>query len=101
MMKYRINNKLVDEWTLVHFIVAFFMAMLLNIIFCNMAITIFLSAFVIVGWEICEKVIKRHYDIFNVPFGRKTVMESPENSLVDIVVGVVGLLFFVFVMMFY
>lgn len=100
-MKYKINTKLVDGWTPVHFIFAFFMGMLLNIIFCNMAVTIFLGAFIIVGWEICEKVIKRYYDFFNIPFGRKSVFESPENSLFDIVVGVTGLLFFVFVMMFY
>jgi hypothetical protein len=98
--KIKINTKLVDGWTPVHFIIAFFMAMLLTIMFRNMAITIFLSTFIIVGWEISEKYIKKYYDIFNIPFGRKTVMESPENSMVDIIAGLLGLLFFVFVMMF-
>ena len=98
-MKYRINSKFADEWTPVHFIVAFFMAMLLTVMFRNMAVTIFLSVFIIVGWEIFEKYIKRYYDIFNIPFGRKTVMESPENSLVDIVAGLLGVLFFVFVLL--
>jgi len=65
-----------------------------------MGITIFLGAFIIVGWEILEKYIKKYYDVFNIPFGRKTVMESPENSLVDIVAGLIGVLFFVFVMLF-
>ena len=99
-MKYKINTKYADGWTPVHFIIAFFMAMLLTIIFRNMAITIFLGAFIIVGWEICEKYIKKYYDVFNIPFGRKTVMESPENSVVDIIAGLLGLLFFVFVMLF-
>lgn len=98
-MKYRINNKLVDGWTPVHFIVAFFIAMLLTVVFRSMAVTIFLSVFILVGWEILEKYIKRYYDVFNIPFGRKTVMESPENSLVDIVAGLLGVLFFVFVML--
>lgn len=97
-MKYKINTKLVDGWTPVHFIVAFFMAMLLVVIFRNMAVTIFLGAFIIVGWEIIEKYIKKYYDVFNIPFGRKTIMESHENSLVDIIAGLIGLLFFVFVM---
>ena len=100
-MKYRINTKIIDEWTLIHFIIAFFLAMLLTIIFHSLATMLFVGMVIIIGWEIIEKVIKRYYDFFNIPFGRKSVLESPENSLVDIIAGMLGLLLFVFVMLFY
>ena len=43
------------------------------------------------GFEIFENtVLKKHYDIFNTPFGRETVYESPGNSVMDFLITEAG-----------
>ena len=94
MKKYRVNKDLVDIWTVVHFIAGFFLAMVICIVLRDLPMTLILGTILIVLWEVFERLLKKHYDVFNMPFDRRTVCESTKNSLVDILAGELGLLFF-------
>lgn len=81
----KINEKLVDWWTLPHFIAGFLFGKYRMLDVLQFTI---LNA----GFEIGEHVLKQHYDIFNVPFGRESIYESSGNSVMDFIITQTGYL---------
>lgn len=96
MIIYKVNRKLFDLWTLLHFVVAFFLAMALTVLLGNLALAVLVATVISVLWEVFEYIVKRNYDIFNIPFGRKPVLESMDNVAVDLIFSEIGVVFFVF-----
>ena len=94
--KFKINRKIVDVWTLTHFLSGFIIALFLMIILCNLPLVLLFGLSVIVIWELFEYWMKKYYDVFNIPFGHKTVKESQNNSISDIMFGILGIIFYVF-----
>jgi hypothetical protein len=94
MKEHRVNKDLVDIWTIMHFIAAFFLAMVICVVLRNLPMTLVLGTILIVLWEVFERWLKKYYDLFNIPFGHKTIYESNKNSLIDILAGELGILFF-------
>lgn len=92
----KINQKMVDVWTPIHFISGFIIALVLSIILRNIPLVLLSGSIIVVMWEAFEYRLKKYYDVFNVPFGHKTVYESQINSIVDLIAGELGVLFFVF-----
>ena len=58
MTKKKTNKKLVDEWTLAHFIGGFFLALILLHFLRNTALVLFLGSIIIILWEIIESWVK-------------------------------------------
>lgn len=78
-----INEKLLDSWSLVHVTVGYLFGKKTNVgPFQFMALNL--------GYEIFEAWLKPRFDIFNIPFGRGTVLESKENSFVDFFITEAG-----------
>jgi len=79
-----VNKKLVDSWSIPHIIIGYLFGRYTELT---------LPQFTLLngGWEIFENtVLKKHYDIFNTPFGRETVYESPGNSVMDFLITEAG-----------
>lgn len=100
MPRYEVNRKLFDLWTLLHFILAFFLAMVLTVLLENLALAVLVATVISVSWEVFEYIVKRNYDIFNIPFGRKPVLESLDNVAMDLLFSEIGIVFFVFCLIF-
>lgn len=96
MNKYKVNRKLVDIWTFIHLIAGFFLAMILTVLFRDLAFAVAVATILIILWEVSEYVVKRKYDVFNKPFGRKPVLESLDNIGMDLIFSEIGIIFYVF-----
>lgn len=96
MPKYRVNRKLVDIWTFIHLIAGFFLAMILTILFRDLAFAVVVATILSILWEVSEYVIKRNYDVFNKPFGRKPELESLDNIGMDLIFSEIGIVLLVF-----
>ncbi len=79
------NNKIFDRWSLLHLIFSFF----LTISFLRLEIELMLILITIVLYEVLE-----HSFIGNMVFGwfKAKRTESSTNTLMDIIIGIFGLI---------
>jgi len=84
MVKPRTNKKVVDWWSIPHAVIGYLFGRY------NLLDPVQFTA-LNAGWEIFEyTVLKKHYDVFNTPFGSGTVYESPGNSVMDFLITEAG-----------
>lgn len=92
----KVNIRITDVWTLVHFICAVVIAYAILFFTGDIALVFVLGSIIVIAWEGIEVCMKRVYDIFNIPFGRETVFEVGDNIAFDIIAGEIGLVVAVF-----
>jgi hypothetical protein len=82
----KVNNKPVDFWSIPHFVIGYIMGR-------YQLLDVYQFTAGNIGWEIFETaVLKKHYDIFNIPFGKDTVLESKANTFFDLLITEAGYL---------
>lgn len=86
-----INKHNLDLWSAAHFIGAIIIAYIILFYTNNIASGLILGTIIVLLWECFEYVLKKYYDMFNIPFGRKTVLESSNNTAFDIIAGELGI----------
>lgn len=80
----KVNRTLVDAWSIPHLIIGYLFGR-----YTQTDLVQFTAANA--GWELFENLIlKKYYDVFNIPFGRETVLESKGKSICDFLITEAG-----------
>ena len=91
----KVNRLSSDAWTAVHFLCAIAIAVLILFFARNIAHVLIFGTLIVLLWEGFEAWLKKYYDVFNIPFGKGTVLEAGVNISWDIIAGELGLLLIV------
>lgn len=81
----KINTKWVDAWSIPHFIAGVLFGRYTDLNIIQFSV-------INVGFEVFEALLKKQYDVFNIPFGRETVLECGMNSVCDVGITTGGFL---------